>query len=131
MADLNRKLINISEKTSKLQNDILDLLRGYDDLFQEANRIYMSERMSSDNSGLEDFQLLVRTIRRNRDVIGSIYKGITNIRPTEKFKFIEEEVRPQPKLPRRERKNKSYIDVPLAETEIFEEVKEPEVITNG
>lgn len=123
MADLNRQLINVTQKTSRLKDDLIALLRDYEGLFHETNGIYMTERMSSDNSGLEDFYMLIQTIRRNRDLIGSVLKGLSSIRPTDRFKFVEEEYTPQPKpfskpVSRKERKTKSYMDVsPVVEAE--------------
>jgi hypothetical protein len=138
MADLNRQLIGISQKTEKVKDDLIILLREYEGLYHEANGIYLTEKLSSNNGGLEDFYMLLQTIRRNRDVVGSILKGLSNIRPTEKFKFIEEEEVPVPQPKKKKKRN--YIEVPstpeigkasvdIADL-IMEGAKEPEVI-NG
>ncbi|MBE3086160.1 MAG: hypothetical protein IMZ64_08085 [Bacteroidetes bacterium] len=136
MADLNRQLIGISQKTARLKDDLVALLREYEGIYHEANGVYLTEKVSSNNGGLEDFYILLQTIRRNRDVVGSVLKGLSNIRPTEKFKFIEEEIQPK-KLPPKKKRN--YTEVSSAGVDeappdladlIMEDVKVPEV-TNG
>jgi hypothetical protein len=137
MADLNRQLINVTQKTSRLKDDLIGLLREYEGLFHEANGIYMTERLSSDNTGLEDFYMLLQTIRRNRDLIGSVLKGLSSIRPTDKFRFIEEDVSKPKPAPKKERKMKGYIEVPPVMVEEapvvdIQEVREESVgVTNG
>ena len=44
--------------------------------------------------GLEAFYLAVQTVRRNRDVIMSLAKGLKSLRPLANFKFVEEEIDP-------------------------------------
>ena len=138
MADLNKQLVGMSQKTVKIRDDLISLLREYEGLYHEANGIYLTERLSSNNGGLEDFYMLLQTIRRNRDVVGSVLKGLSNIRPTEKFKFIEEETPSPKKPPQKEKKKKNYLEVPVSEVGeasdladlIMEDAKEPEV-THG
>lgn len=136
MADLNRQLIGVTQKTSRLKDDLIALLRDYEGLFHEANGLYLAEERTSDNAGLEDFYMLIQTIRRNRDLIGSVLKGISNIRPTDRFKFVEEDI-PEPKLkpkttPKKEKKMKGYMDVsPIEGTVSLRDVKEESGVING
>ncbi|GAG05718.1 unnamed protein product, partial [marine sediment metagenome] len=69
----------------------------YEELYREGNRQLVSERTASSGSmeGLEQFHRLIQIMRRNRDVAGSLVRGITNLRSMAAFKFIEEEV-PKP-----------------------------------
>jgi hypothetical protein len=96
MADLNKILNNIQNKTSSVEESVQTLLAQYDDLFRESTKLFNEERTASDGKmdGLEDFYRMVQTIRRNRDVIGSITRGIKSIRPINQFKIIEEDDRP-------------------------------------
>jgi hypothetical protein len=135
MADLNRQLININQKTARLKEEIMSLLRDYEGLYHESNGLYLSEKLASNDEGLEDFYVLLQTIRRNRDIVGSVYKGLNGIRSTDRFKFVEEEV-PKKKIEpkKQQRKSKKYIEVPpppmVEITPVVELQKEPEV-TNG
>jgi hypothetical protein len=135
MADFNRQLIGISQKTTRLKDDLMALLREYEGFYHEANGLYLSEKLASNAGDLGDFYMLLQTIRRNRDIVGSVLKGLTNIRPTEKFRFIEEESIPK-KVPQKEKKKKNYMEVPAgieASTDladlIMEDAKEPEVFS--
>lgn len=132
MADFNRLLIDLQNKSEKLKGDLRGLLGEYDSLFREANAIYIKQRMDSGNEGLEDFNRLLYIIRRNRDVVGSLMQGAKNIRPTGQFKFIEDDMesKKSPAQPRRQRKNLN-VEPPseLADIEAPDE-KELEVL-NG
>jgi hypothetical protein len=133
MADFNRLLIDLQNKSDKLKGDLMGLLGEYDSLFREANAIYIKQRMDSGNEGLEDFNRLLYIIRRNRDVVGSLMQGAKNIRPTGQFKFIEDDMesKKSPAQPRRQRKNLNVESSPseLADIEAPDE-KELEVL-NG
>lgn len=138
MADLNRQLISVSQKTARLREEILSLLRDYEGLYGESNTLYLSEKVSSNNEGLDDFYILLQTIRRNRDIVGSVFKGLNGIRSTDRFKFVEEEILPKKKeKEKKERKQKpikGHIEVPdpqlMAPPADLQNTKEPEV-TNG
>ena len=141
MADLNRLLVNVSQKTAHLREEFLSLLREYEGLYGESNNLYMTEKMASNNDGLDDFYVLVQTIRRNRDIVGSVLKGLNGIRPTDRFKFVEEEIiakkiekkekeKKEEKL--KQKKIKKYIEVPLipaveSAPVNLQNTKEPEV----
>jgi hypothetical protein len=40
-------------------------------------------------------------MRRNRDVIGSLVRGSQGLRPVDKFKFVEEDIPDEPKIPKK------------------------------
>jgi len=81
----------MQNRSGKIKDDVMHLLRDYDGLLHEANGIYMTQRLDSGPQGLDDFYRLIQIIKRNRDVIGSVARGIDNVRSTDKFKFIEED----------------------------------------
>jgi len=102
MPDLNQIMSNIQKQSKDTEEMIIKLLSQYEDLYREGNRIFASERTASNGSldGLEDFYRLLQVIKRNRDVVGSIFRGLKNLRPMSEFKFIEENVPDQkPKKP--------------------------------
>lgn len=92
MPNLNKMLVDVQNRSGRIKEDIMNLLRDYEGLLHEANGIYMSQRIASGSEGLEDFYRLIQVIKRNRDVIGSLARGVTNVRPTDKFRFIEEDL---------------------------------------
>jgi hypothetical protein len=94
----------------------------------------LSEKISSNNEGLDDFYSLLQTIKRNRDIVGSVFKGMNGIRSTDRFKFVEEDI---PKKKEKEKKQKSikgHIEVPDPQLVVpsvdLQNTKEPEVL-NG
>ena len=136
MADLNRQLINVSQKTARLKEEIFSLLREYEGLYGESNNLYLSEKISSNNEGLDDFYILLQTIRRNRDIVGSVFKGLNGIRSTDRFKFVEEDIpkREKEKKERKQKPIKGKIEVPDPQMVVppadLQNTQEPEV-TNG
>lgn len=100
MADLNKNLENLQDRFYKIRDELKTLLRDYDEMFHEVNASYMEERMASErefrdtrkiDSSIEDFYRLLLIMRRNKDVIGSLVRGTNNMRPVDRFKFVEEE----------------------------------------
>jgi hypothetical protein len=90
---MNKDLTKLHERFFKIKVDLKDLLDDYDGAFREINKIYVDERtFSGTTAGLEDFYRLLQVMRRNRDVIGSLVRGSSGLRPVDKFKFVEEEV---------------------------------------
>jgi hypothetical protein len=139
MADFNRQLINVSQKTARLKEELLSLFRDYEKLYGESNNLYLSEKVASNNEGLDDFFILLQTLRRNRDIIGSVFKGLHGIRPTERFKFVEEDIAEKKEKEKKEKiklnkKIKGHIEVPVLPGEIapanLQDIREPEVV-NG
>ena len=103
MADLNRNLESLQDRFYKIRDELKTLLRDYDEMFREVNASYMEERMASErefrdtrkvDSSIEDFYRLLLIMRRNKDVIGSLVRGTNNMRPVDRFKFVEEEREP-------------------------------------
>jgi len=94
MADMNKQLANVQERETELKRQIRNLLGTYEDLYKESNRTLMSQRVAARGNmdGLEEFYRLVQTVRRNRDVVGSMMRGVENLRPLSEFRFIEEDV---------------------------------------
>lgn len=91
MADLNKLMESVFSRTQKLQVDLKNILRDYENLYKESHIQFITERSAADSmQGLEEFYRLVNIIRRNRDIIGSLNRGIRGLRPLDKFKFIEE-----------------------------------------
>lgn len=108
MPDLNNLMTNVQKQGSELQERLQNLLMQYEELYRESNSRFMSERLATGNmDGLEDFHRLVQIIRRNRDVIGSLNRGLRSIRSMEKFKFVEQNIpekRAEAKPKRRKKK---------------------------
>ena len=92
MPDLNSMLEDVQKKEKILKKDMEQLLKVYEKLHHDAHIEFITERNKTGSmEGLEDFYYLVNTIRRNRDVIGSLLRGVNNFRPLSKYKFIEED----------------------------------------
>jgi hypothetical protein len=79
-------------RSERVSRELKGLLTSYESLYREANMTFMSERAASGTlDGLEDFYRLVNIIRRNRDVAGSLVRGLRSLRAMDKFRFVEEE----------------------------------------
>jgi len=93
MADLNKLMSEIRKESSDVEKSLKKLLIKYETLYREGHRIYSAERIAADSmEGLESFHRLIQTVRRNRDVVGSLLRGHNNLRSITDFKFIEEEI---------------------------------------
>ena len=93
MPELERTLAAVQKDSKDLKNRLRRLLMNYDGLYREANKAFREERtVNGGINGLEEFYRLVQTVRRNRDVIGSLMRGIGSLRPMEQFRIIEEDV---------------------------------------
>jgi len=109
---------NLISKSLKIEKSLKDFFIEYENLFRESNNQFMSERSSSGTmDGLDDFYRLVNTIRRNRDVAGSLLRGFKNLRPINKFRFIEEE---EVKLPKKRGKKEEPVPERMEELTIQE-----------
>lgn len=97
MADLNKLMVEVQKEGTDLEKRLKNFLIKYEELYREGNMQLMSERTASAGSmeGLEQFHRLVQIMRRNKDVAGSLVRGISNLRSMSNFKFVEEEV-PKP-----------------------------------
>lgn len=91
MPDLNDMLENVQGQSKDITQKLETLLGTYENLYREGHRQYVQERTGSEE-GLGEFSHLVRIVRRNRDVIGSVLRGMKNLRSISEFRFIEEEV---------------------------------------
>ena len=117
MADLNMLMADVQNNSTKLKKDLGNLLKRYELLYKEANRQFMAERIASGSmDGLEDFYKLVNTIRRNKDVAGSLLRGINNLRALDRFEFVEEDVEEEP--PQKRDKSKELVVNPQEISEI-------------
>jgi hypothetical protein len=105
-------LSKIQKSSSEIDQKLKTLFGEYNDFYTEANRQFISERSASGNmTGLEDFYRMTQTIRRNRDVIGSLVRGVVNLRSLKEFKVVEEDI-PE-KAPVKPRKKKGGAAVPV------------------
>ena len=128
MPDLNKMLSEVQKKSSNLKDQVKDLLGSYESLLREGNKILIEERMASnDTADLNDFLRLMLILKRNRDVVGSLLRGISNVRPVNAFKFIEEDV----KEPIKKQVKKHKAPVIQPEEPINPELIAEEVNTNG
>jgi len=94
MADLNKLLNDAKTRGDRLSSGVRELLGSYEDLYREAHNQFISERIAAngDMSGLNEFNRLVNVIRRNRDVVGAIQRGLKSLRSVDGFSFVEEDV---------------------------------------
>ena len=105
MADLNQLLGEVDQKKSRIEASMKELLGKYEDLYREAQHLYVYERRASKSTeGLEDFRFVVGRIRRNRDIVGSMLRGMQGLAGMGKYKFIEEDIPEPPKPERKPRK---------------------------
>ena len=126
MPDLNKSLAHLQNKSHKIKEELKGLLIDYENIFREINGIYLNEKMASKSiEGLEDFYHLLQTVRRNRDVIGSLMKGFSGMRSMDKFKFIEEDV---PEEPKKKKATISDDNIPGLQDLMAEKVEE---VTNA
>ena len=93
MADMNKIKSSIQEESIEIERRLRELLVKYEDFYREGNKMFVDERQASQSmDGLEDFYRLIQTIRRNRDVVASLFRGMKNIRSIDRFQFVEEEI---------------------------------------
>lgn len=93
MADLNKLMNEVSNMGPKVEASMKELLAKYEELYREAHRALMVERNASKSlQGLEDFYLVVGSIRRNKDIVGSLLRGMRNLKGMKNFQFVEEDI---------------------------------------
>lgn len=91
--DINKDLSNIQQVSKKVEAQVIDLFRNYEELFKRMDRSFREEKQASTSlSGLEDFYRLVQTVRRNKDIVGSLVRGIRGLRSLSEFRVVEEEI---------------------------------------
>lgn len=115
MADLNKLMAEVQSDCSEAERLLRNLLVKYESLYNEGNKQFIQERVLANGSmdGMEDFRHLVLTVKRNKDIIGSLVRGIDNLRSIKEFKFIEEEIPVSKSVKPKKRKTKpkkSYLD---------------------
>lgn len=124
MADLNKLMSAIQKEGSDLAQQLKIFLIKYEEMYREGNRQLQAERTASKGSmeGLEQFHRVVQIMRRNKDVAGSLVRGISNLRSMSEFKFVEEDDIPKPKKKQaKTKKRKARIAPP-------EPIQEPKVV---
>jgi len=123
-SDLNKMLGDVTRNSLDVVKDLKILFSRYEELYRESHRQFVQERNAAGSTReLEGFYRLVQTLKRNRDVVGSLIRGINNLRPLTGFKFVEEE-EPEPTRPMTQE------PVPDADRmqEVLQEAVEAEVI---
>lgn len=119
-SDLNKLLILIQKDSKSLEQKMKELMVEYEELYRSGNRQYIEERTASNSTeGLEEFYILIQTVRRNRDVVGSLLRGINNLRSLERFKIVEKNI-PGP----RQAKKREKVEAPVLPPEILSPVPE-------
>lgn len=112
--DLNKELQSIQKSSSEIEDRLKTLFLRYEDLCKESTRQYSNERtLTGSTNGLEDFYRLTQILKRNRDLMGSLFRGIKGLRPLENFKFVEEEVKVEPKKVVLKKKTPTYVSSPV------------------
>ena len=112
MLDLNKRMGSVHDKGKKLEQHTINLLRDYEDLCRESLRSFRNERSVAQGAmddGLEDFYRVVQILKRNRDMVKSLLRGIKNMRPLDKFKFVEEDFKPKERPIKRRSEKKPLI----------------------
>ena len=124
--DLNLTISEIKKAGTDIEKKLKDFLSKYDSFYREAQHQFEGERISSGSTkGLEDFYRLVQTVRRNRDVVGSLIRGMDNLRPITEFRWVEEDI---PEVKQAKPKKTE----PLESVTLYEDMKDisvPELIS--
>lgn len=91
--DLDGMLSDVQRRGKEIESKLIQLLTAYENFHREGSRLLNQERSASDGSmvGLDGFHRFVQTIRRNKDVVGSMVRGISNLRPLTEFKVVVED----------------------------------------
>jgi hypothetical protein len=132
----------LQSESGLIKQKIRDLLISYDNLVREVNTVYMNELTEAGSSeDFGEFFRLLQTLKRNRDVIGSVVRGFNNLRPTAGFKFVEEDLgekkaaekKAEKEKERKKKKEKAREEklAPPAESLVDVQAKEPEEIFTG
>jgi len=114
MSDLNKMVDEVQKEGKELDKRLKGLLVKYEDLFNNGNRELIQERAASGTmNGLDDFYRFIQLIRRNRDVVGSLVRGLNNLRPLSGYKVIMEDV---PEIKPKKKAKTQTVRVPVPET---------------
>ena len=123
--DLNLLISEIKKTGTDVERKLKDFLSKYDSFYREAQHQFESERIASGTKGLEDFYRLVQTVKRNRDGVGSLIRGMDNLRPITEFRWVEEDI---PEVKQAKPKKTE----PLESVTLYEDMKDisvPELIS--
>lgn len=138
MPDLNDLMTAVQKRGSDIQKQVHDLLVDYEELYRQSNNRFMQERTASGNfEGLDDFHRLVQILRRNRDVVSSLFRGIRNIRSLEKYRFVEEEIEEAKEAKAKEAKSKKRrqsrkkAKEPTVNPHEIEKIEIPQEVSDG
>ena len=124
MPDLNRLIAIIENDSKEIKIKLSKLFEKYEDLYRDGNGQFRTERTASAGSmdGLEEFRHLILLVKRNKDVVASLMRGIVNLRIISNFKFIEEEVEvSKPKPKKKKSSTPKIIPVELEPKEVEED----------
>jgi hypothetical protein len=92
-------ITDVKRTGSEVEKKLKEFYEKYDAFYREGNHQFSDERIASGSmKGLEDFYRLIQVVKRNRDVVGSLIRGMSNLRPISDFKWVEEDV-PEKKPP--------------------------------
>lgn len=118
--DLNKEIRHIQKISLDIEKQLKTLLIQYEELCREGNKQFNNERtISGSMNGLEDFYRLIQTLKRNKDLIGSLFRGIKGLRPLTGFKIVEEDFKP--KAEPKHKKEQVPVHEESFETETIEE----------
>ncbi len=122
MPDFNKLITEIDDDSKDIKIKLGNLFEKYENLYREGNRQFRTERIASAGSmdGLEEFRRLMLIVKRNKDVVASLMRGIANFRSISNFKFVEEEVeisKPKPKKTKKATPEKVIIPIPIVAEE--------------
>lgn len=93
MPDLNKTMVAVQKESKELEQRLKRLYSKYENLHKDGHRNLTHEKnVSGSMEGLESFQHLVLILRRNRDIIRAMLRGVKSLRPIADFRFIEEDV---------------------------------------
>jgi hypothetical protein len=123
MPDLNKLITDVEKESKDIKGKLSKLFEKYEDLYRDGNRQFRTERTASAGSmdGLEEFRHLILLVKRNKDVVASLMRGIMNLKIISNFKFIEEEVEvPKPKPKKRKSSTPKTIPVEQEPIEVEE-----------
>lgn len=132
--DLNSALSDVIKRGNDMKTRLGELLGIYENLYRQSNDILSEERAAipvgdtKTASELDDFSRLVLSVKRNRDIVGSMLRGVGGLRLLSEFKFVETEDAPKPQEKEKDKKSKkkSAGQVPMKQTSQAEQIAQDE-----
>lgn len=95
MADVETMLKAVQGQSEQIHAQLTDLLGKYEDLHRESSNLLTTERMKTSPAEmheLDNMYFMVMCVRRNRDIVGSMLRGVGSLRSLSEFKVVEEDV---------------------------------------